>query len=114
MKFIILLYSDFDNQIILTFICAVGILLALNWVWKNSKSIKSREVFSSFPNKNKLEFDNYTLSFNTEINKANKLSVLSKLVLVSLSIIILTTPLYEFIETLRPAVYVYRWTCFGF
>jgi hypothetical protein len=61
-----------------------------------------------------LKVENYALNFNNEIGQVNKPSLLSKLTLVLFSVIIITTPLHEFIETLRPSGYIYFGMCLPF
>ena len=114
MKNRILLNSDLDGQIVWYFIAIISSILVLNWIYKTLKSLDGPTETIGLYLEEELVAENYTLNFNNDIHQVKKLSVVSKTVLVSLSVLIIMTPLYEFIETLRPTEYVYQWSCFPF
>ena len=106
-----------EDLILSTYLLFVALIVAIDWAIKNyKKSIKTkydfrRESVESLGNYT-FVFDHKELVFNGTL-KQKKVSIGTKVVLGSLSLVIVLVPLYEFITTLEPVTEFYFMNCLG-
>jgi len=108
--------SSLDDSILYGYLFLVAFLLLIDWVAKNvGRARKGRE---SLTNDDIRNFGNYTFNFrdqdaifNTH-DKISKVSLTTKIVLVAMSVVLVITPLYEFIGTLEPQANYFEFSCF--
>lgn len=108
---ILLLNSDVDNFIITLIVGVTALIFILKWAKDKLESRKP--LLTKFLDEEiDGQLDNYTLSFeNNELN-VKTFGFKAKLISILISLIIIAVPLYEVIETLRPQMFLYFWTCF--
>lgn len=108
---IVLIYSDLDNFIVTCIVGTTAMLFILSWTWKKLKSMKSSiDLFEDHITEQNLE--NYALSFESNEFAVKYFDTKTKITSILISLIVIATPLYEFIETLRPQeFYFFGWGC---
>ena len=108
----LILYTDIDDLVVNCFVGGVAVFVLLYWFVKKLKSPTDTLTFKPIDSNSEFELDNYTLNFNTEMPLVKTTSLVSKITLSVVSLIVVITPFYEFVETLRPREYYVPFTCF--
>nr|WP_321231982.1 hypothetical protein [uncultured Psychroserpens sp.] len=109
---IVALNSNIDNLIVNYFVIGVVVLIVLNRLVKQLKSLKGKSSIKGVGFNEEQDFTNYVLSFNAETVVVKKTSLFSKITLFSIAVIVAIMPFYEFVETLKPEAYIMPMTCF--
>lgn len=106
-----ILNSDVDNFIITCIVMATAMMFVLKWVKEKLESRKP--LLEKFLDKEiEDQLDNYTFNFENKTPVEKTLDFKTKLISVLISLVIVVVPLYEVIETLKPGVFYYGWSCF--
>ncbi|WP_452221763.1 hypothetical protein [Lacinutrix salivirga] len=108
---LLMFHSSTDDLYISYFLLGISCFFGLYYCvekWKKTQNDASIFEYNKTQNLN-----HYTLNFNTEGVEGKKVSKLTKLILFSFCIVLIVTPFYEFVETLRPEQVNYYFSCLG-
>ncbi|WP_458628814.1 hypothetical protein [Winogradskyella sp. PC D3.3] len=72
---------------------------------------KAQLVFLDLETYSKVNVNNYTLHFENNTKVLDPISIVSKLMLMVFALVVMVTPLSEFVVTLKPAMFFQVWTC---
>ncbi|WP_460217879.1 hypothetical protein [Psychroserpens sp. MEBiC05023] len=106
------LHADTDELFVAYFVGLVALCIGVHLFVKYIRTISSNSEVSIINCNEDLDVKSYVLDFNTETQIIKTPSVVSKMILITLALIVAFVPFYEFVETLRPIEYVQGWTCF--
>ncbi|WP_299114354.1 hypothetical protein [uncultured Winogradskyella sp.] len=107
---ILLLNSDVDNFTITFIVVITALPFIFKWAWLRLKSKTGNITFFLY-DEVEYRFDNYTFNFKNGNSKVEAFGIKTKIIAAFISSIMVVTPLYEFIETLRPQIEFWGFTC---
>lgn len=112
------LYSNTDDIILYWFFSILILIFIIDLIIKKIKFLDFFNLGLKMKD-SKQSLENYTFNYNNdlfigeEVIAIKQVSLSTKIILYVFSIVLILTPLYEFIKPLKPLEYFYGWSCFS-
>ncbi|WP_296382229.1 hypothetical protein [Winogradskyella sp.] len=109
---VIVFYSDLDDFIVTCIVAITAIVFLFSWAKNKLKFQKGNSNYLFENEEIETDLSHYSLNFESITVESRTIGFRSKVVLFMLALVIVIMPLYEFVETLRPASFYFGYSCF--